>query len=76
MTTGAPVPNYFDSVVQIEETKIHENGEIEINERPNFKQGQFIRPIGSDIKDGQTVLFKGMTLGPAEIGILASIGKV
>ena len=52
VTTGAPVPNYFDSVIQIEETKLHPDGQLEINESLNFKQGQFIRPVGSDIKDG------------------------
>ena len=76
ITTGAPVPKYFDSVVQIEETKRHEDGRIEINEREGFKTGQWIRPVGSDVKDGQTILYKGMKVGPAEIGLLASIGKV
>lgn len=37
VTTGAPVPNYFDSVVQIEETKLHANGDVEINDVKDFK---------------------------------------
>lgn len=33
-----------------------------------------MRPVGSDIKAGQAVLHKGDLLGPAEIGILATVG--
>ena len=34
----------------------------------------FNRPIGNDIRSGEKVLAKGSVLGPAEIGLLASIG--
>ena len=37
-------------------------------------KGQDIRPIGSDIEKGSMVLNQGTTLGPAEIGILATVG--
>lgn len=36
--------------------------------------GEDIRPIGSDVALGQVVLPAGDRLGPAEIGILASVG--
>lgn len=39
-----------------------------------MSQGQWIRPIGSDILAGATVLPAGVRIGPAEIGILATIG--
>ena len=32
------------------------------------------RPIGSDIESGSVILSKGMVLGPAEIGLLATVG--
>ena len=32
------------------------------------------RPIGCDIKKGQTILKKGTQLGPSELGLLASVG--
>ena len=38
------------------------------------KTGQDIRPVGSDIKAGQLVLPAGTLLGPAEVGILATVG--
>ena len=39
-----------------------------------MSQGQWIRPIGSDILTGATVLPAGVRIGSAEIGILATIG--
>ena len=38
------------------------------------KAGQDIRPVGCDIQAKDTVLKAGTLLGPAEIGILASVG--
>ena len=36
--------------------------------------GQDIRPVGSDIALGETVLSKGTILGPGEVGLLAAVG--
>jgi len=33
-----------------------------------------IRPVGSDVAEGSTVLRKGQYIGPSEIGILATVG--
>jgi gephyrin len=76
VTTGSPVPKHYDTVVPVEETILQENGNIEINEIEGYKQGQWIRPVGSDVSEGQTVLKSGMLIGPAEVGILASLGFV
>ena len=38
------------------------------------KAGQDVRAVGSDIQAGQLVLPAGTLLGPAEIGILATVG--
>jgi len=39
------------------------------------RSGQNVRPIGQDVTAGETVLVRGVSLGPAEIGLLASIGR-
>ena len=39
-----------------------------------MEPGQWIRPVGSDIQAGATVLAAGEKLGAAEIGILATVG--
>ena len=38
------------------------------------QQGQDIRAVGSDIRAGDTVLAAGERIGPAEIGLLATVG--
>ena len=79
INTGAPVPPGADAVVMVEETKLvkktedgKEELEIEILKAPHV--GQDIRPIGSDIALGETVLSKGTILGPGEVGLLAAVG--
>ncbi|MGB0389029.1 MAG: gephyrin-like molybdotransferase Glp [Ardenticatenaceae bacterium] len=71
ITTGAPVPNGADAVMMVEWS-------IEEAERVRFtrevKSGDFIRPIGSDIAQGQTILKAGTQLGAPEIGLLATVG--
>ena len=42
--------------------------------QPAKEVGEDVRAVGSDIKEGQLVLEKGTLLGPAEIGILATVG--
>ena len=67
--TGAPVPDGADRVVP-QENKIGElNGVIlEPSGQP------WIRPVGDDVQIGQTLVKKGQTLGPVELGLLASGG--
>ena len=38
------------------------------------RPGQDIRAVGSDIRAGETVLAAGERIGPAEIGLLATVG--
>lgn len=80
ITTGAPVPPGADAVVQVEDTELLESdndGQIEkkIKILPSpIIVGQDIRPIGFDVKKGQQVLSCFERLGPAELGLMASLG--
>lgn len=79
ITTGAAVPPGADSVVQVEDTHlVHASAdnteELEINIMKIPKVGEDIRPVGSDIQEGQLVLASGSVLGPAELGLLATVG--
>ncbi|DBA77249.1 hypothetical protein WJX79_006001 [Trebouxia sp. C0005] len=78
ITTGAPVPEGADAVVQIENTEQlseRQDGEKRVRiVKAASQAGEDIRAVGSDIKVGQTVLQAGDMLGPAEIGILATVG--
>ena len=73
VTTGAPVPAGFISVVPIENIEKIADG-IKVNESP--KEGQYIRMPGSDVEKGSTVLKPGQALNAAEIGLLATVGRI
>ncbi|KAM7442762.1 hypothetical protein ABFA07_008402 [Porites harrisoni] len=79
ITTGAPMPQGADAVVQVEDTELLESDDggrtekrIKILTCP--KPGQDIRPIGFDVNKGQQVLSAYDKLGPAELGLMASLG--
>lgn len=69
--TGAPVPQGADAVEMIERTK--PNGARVIVERPLEPEANIARR-GSDRKQGDTVVAAGTRIGPAETGVLASVG--
>lgn len=72
ITTGAPVPAGADAVVAVEETETN-NGRVTIN-RAEISVGDNIRPVGVDMARGTLALAAGSILGPAEIGLAASLG--
>ena len=69
--TGAPLPDGADTVVQSELTS-EDDGYLVLVEP--VKRGKNIRRAGEDIATGDRVLSAGVSLGPAEIGVLASLG--
>ena len=78
--TGAPVPPGTDAVVPFEDTdevQRRQDGRSldEISIVTAAPDGANVRRAGKDIRRGQTVLEKGMTIGPAEIGVMASLGR-
>ena len=69
--TGAVVPDQADVVVMQEQAP--SNGEyITIDGR--HKLGQNVRAAGEDIPLGTAVLHAGRRLGPADLGLIASLG--
>jgi len=70
--TGAPVPKGADAVIPVEETK-KENGSVLILRAAT--SGENIRKSGEDVKKGDRVISKGDTIRPAEVGMLASVGR-
>lgn len=70
--TGAPVPRGADAVVRVENTVAE--GEQVLIRQARVTRGENIRPIGSDMRRGDVLLAAGTQLGPAEIGLLASLG--
>lgn len=70
--TGAAVPSGADTVVMQEKVRI-ENGLL-IVEQESLKTGDNVRPVGSEIMQGEIALKQGDLLTPAAIGFLAGIG--
>lgn len=70
--TGAPVPEGADAVVRREDT-VEEKDHVRINIVPEKHEN--IRFRGEDIAVGQRVLLSGDLLGPAQIGVLASLRR-
>ncbi|MEP6689492.1 MAG: molybdopterin molybdenumtransferase MoeA, partial [Gemmatimonadales bacterium] len=68
--TGAAVPDGADTVVRQEDT---DEGVDTVTIVRDRDVGVNIRRAGEDIRRGATVLTTGTTLGPAELGVLASL---
>jgi len=70
--TGAPLPPGADAVVMQEDVEVLESGEIRVLDA--VEDGEFIRPKGADLCEGQAILRAGERLTAARIGLLASQG--
>jgi molybdopterin molybdotransferase len=69
--TGAPLPRGADTVVRVEDT---DGGVSRVDIRNDRDAGRNIRSRGEDFHEGDMLLEAGTVLGPAQIGVLASIG--
>jgi molybdopterin molybdotransferase len=69
--TGAPIPLGANAVVQSELAR-EEDGRVLIYQAA--KPGANVRRAAEDVAVGDRVLLAGAVLGPAEIGVLASLG--
>jgi len=78
ITTGAPLPPGADAVVQVEETErlapADPGAAQRVRIRKATRPGQDVRPVGYDVARGAVVVDKGVVLGPAEIGLAATVG--
>ncbi|MBK8045785.1 MAG: molybdopterin molybdotransferase MoeA [Anaerolineales bacterium] len=77
ITTGAPMPTGADAVVMVEESELLplQAGAPRVRIHTGVKPGADVRPIGYDVTAGETVLPAGIRLGPAEIGVIATVGR-
>ena len=70
--TGAAVPPGADSVVKQEDTD-RDGERVAIRVAP--EPGENVRRAGEDVARGELVLEAGARIGPAQIGMLASLGR-
>ena len=77
--TGAPIPAGADAVVMIEQTALVDRhgsglGAVAIND-PDVRAGRNIVRRASVMRSGDVVLRRGVVVRPAEIGLLAEVGR-
>ena len=69
--TGAPLPQGADSVIRQEDTELRDAGRVIVRNPRDARKN--VRRRGEDIASGTVVLRAGAALGPAQLGVLASI---
>lgn len=70
--TGAPIPDGADAIVMVERTERDGDDGVRISVPATV--GDHLRPAGGDVGVGDVVFTAGTALGPAHLGVLASIG--
>ncbi|GAA6140918.1 gephyrin-like molybdotransferase Glp [Hydrogenophaga sp. 5NK40-0174] len=70
--TGAVMPEGLDTVIPVEFTQIE--GEVLSFAADVVRQGDNRRCLGEDLMAGQPALRKGDRIGPAALGLIASLG--
>jgi molybdopterin molybdotransferase len=71
ISTGAKIPDGATAVVPIERVETADG----VVHAPDTAPGQNVRRAGEDVRGGEVVLRPGVELGPAELGVLASLGR-
>jgi molybdopterin molybdotransferase len=71
ISTGAVLPEGADAVVPVERTTAVKEG-VGV---PETESGENVRRAGEDIPRDAVVLRTGIPLGPAELGVAASVGR-
>ena len=69
--TGAPMPDGADAIVIVERTE--RDGDDGVRVFAEAKDGDHVRAAGGDVAPGEVVFRAGTRLGPAHLGVLASI---
>ena len=69
--TGAPMPEGADAIVMVERTE--RDGDDAVLVYAPAAVGDHVRPAGGDLEKGELVFPLGTALGPAHLGVLASI---
>jgi molybdopterin molybdotransferase len=71
--TGGMLPNGLDTVIRYEDITV-DNGKATINV-DSIEKGQSIHRKGIDAKEGEEMLQPGQYISPAEVALLASVGR-
>ena len=70
--TGAPMPTLADAVVPLRWTN---GGDSRVMIGHAVESGEYVRPIGDDVQPGDVAVSEGAVIGPAQVGLLAAVGR-
>src|SRR3954451_10637808 len=80
ISTGAAMPRGADAVVPVERVEVFgadgdDGGPGACVRVPETQPGDHVRRAGEDVPAGSAVMAAGTELGPAEVAVLAALGK-
>jgi molybdopterin molybdotransferase len=70
--TGAPLPTLADAVLPLDYTD-GDRARIKVFEP--VRTGDYVRRIGDDVQPGDIAVRAGTIIGPAQVGLLAAVGR-
>jgi molybdopterin molybdotransferase len=70
--TGAPMPTLADAVLPLRWT---DGGESRVTVLRGVRSGAYIRRTGDDVQPGDVAVRAGTIIGPAQVGLLAAVGR-
>lgn len=70
--TGAPMPTLADAVLPLRWT---DGGESRVRVLRGVRSGAYVRRTGDDVQPGDVAVRAGTIIGPAQVGLLAAVGR-
>lgn len=70
--TGAPMPTLADAVLPLRWT---DGGESRVRILRSVRSGAYVRRTGDDVQPGDVAVRAGTIIGPAQVGLLAAVGR-
>ncbi len=70
--TGAPMPTLADAVLPLRWT---DGGESRVRILRSVRSGAYVRRTGDDVQPGDVAVRSGTIIGPAQVGLLAAVGR-
>lgn len=70
--TGAPMPTLADAVLPL---RWSDGGQVRVRVLRGVRSGAYVRRAGDDVQPGDVAVRSGAIIGPAQVGLLAAVGR-
>lgn len=70
--TGAPLPTLADAVLPL---RWSDGGQTKVRVLRAVRTGAYVRRVGDDVQPGDVAVRAGAIIGPAQVGLLAAVGR-